>query len=97
MSQNRAVAVAIVMAYFLGTLILGGGFDTIRTEYPSGAAANVSHNRPVRMCESQAVACVVAIVVVYLVSTVAPGGGLDTIRKDYPSGAAAIVSHNTHA
>ena len=79
MSQNRAVAVAIVMAYLLGTLIPGGGFDTIRAEYPSGAAANVSHNRPVRKCESQAVACVVAIIVVYLIGTLTPDGDFGTI------------------
>ena len=59
---------------------------------PGGAAAKVSHDRPVRMFERRAVA--VAAVMASLIGVIASDGGRHTIRKDYPSGAAAKVSHN---
>ena len=92
MSRSRAVAIAIVMAFLVGIFTSDGIASTIRKDYPSGAAANVSHNRPVRMSESWVV--VFAIATPFLIDTVASDGGTCTICKGYPSGAATNVSHN---
>ena len=53
MSQSRAVAVAIVVAFLFVIVASDDGFDTIRKDCPSGAAPKVSHNRPVRMSSDQ--------------------------------------------
>ena len=94
MSQYRAAAIAIVVAFLVCIIATDWGFDTIRKDCPSGAAPKVSHNRPVRMYESQAGVFVIAVVAALLVGAVASGSGLDTIRKACPSGAAPKVSHN---
>ena len=92
MSKSRPAAIEIVAAFLVGAIAPDYSLRTIRKDYPSGAAAKVSHNRPVRMSESRPVA--IAIVTAFLVGTFAPNGGLHTIHKDYPSEAAAKVSHN---
>ena len=92
MSQSQAAAIAIVTSFLVGTIASESGPNTIRKDYPSGAAAKVSHNRPVRMSKCQVVA--IAIVTAFLIGIFALDGDPDTIRKDYPSGAAAKVSHN---
>ena len=94
MSQSRAVAVAIVVAFLFDILTPDGGFDTIRKDCPSGAAAKVSHNRPVRMSESRVVASPIAVVTTSLTGGFIPDGGVNIIRKGYPSGATTKVSHN---
>ena len=90
MSERSPVTIGIVVAFLVGTVAPGGNLHTIRKDCPSGAAAKVSHNRPVRMSES----LTVAIGTVSLVGTVAPDSDLGVMRKDCPSGAAATVSHN---
>jgi hypothetical protein len=47
------VAIAIAMSFLVGTFAQDDRLDANRKDYPSGAAANVSHNRPVRMLLDQ--------------------------------------------
>jgi len=47
------VAIVIAIGFLVGTFAPDDRLDPIRKNYPSGAAANVSHNRPVRMLLDQ--------------------------------------------
>ena len=53
MSQRQVVAIAIVTAFLTVTITPVSNIDTIGKDYPSGAAAKVSHNRSVRMLSNQ--------------------------------------------
>ena len=92
MFERPAVVIAIVTGFLVGTIASDGSLHTIRKDYPSGAAAKVSHNRAVRMFEKPNVA--IAAVMAFFVGAIASDGDPDTIRKACPSGAAAMVSHN---
>ena len=48
MSERQTVAIAIVTAFLIATAVPDGVPDAIRKDCPSGAAAELSHNRPVR-------------------------------------------------
>jgi hypothetical protein len=87
MFNRSAVGIVGAAAFLVGAIASDGMLHTIRKDCPSGAAATVSHNRPVRMSGSQGVTA-------FLVGAIASDGILYTIRKDCPSGAAARVSHN---
>ena len=80
MSESQAVTVAIVAPFLVVTVAPDDRPYTIRKDCPSGAAAEVSHNRPVRMSESEALT--IAVVTPFLVGTVIKNDKRHTIRKD---------------
>ena len=80
MFKSQAITIAIVAAFPVGTFGPHSGTTTILRDYPSGAAATVSHNRPVRMSGCQVVTIAIAFAMALLVSTFALDGDAHTIR-----------------